>query len=263
MASLIDTHAHLDFDRFDEDRGEVIERAFAGGLEAIMTVGTDPASWERTWSICQENDRVYPVLGYHPNDLEGLSEPRWEALVEWLRAHPPVAIGEIGLDYYWDDVPRQTQEDYFRKQLRLALEMSLAVVIHCRDAYADCLRILREECGSSVHGVMHCFSSGPEVAEQAVAMGLCISFAGPLTYKKSDDLREAARTVPLDRLLVETDCPFLAPQIRRGKRNEPAYVRFTAEKLAEIREMSFEQIAEATTANAKNLFNLREEDQDA
>ena len=257
MASLIDTHAHLDFDRFDEDRGEVIERAFASGLEAIVTVGTDPASWERTWSICQENDRVHPVLGYHPNDLGGLSEPRWEELVDWLRGHPPVAIGEIGLDYYWDDVARETQEDYFRKQLRLALEMGLPVVIHCRDAYADCLRVMEEECGSSTRGVMHCFSSGPEVAEQAVEMGLYISFAGPLTYKKSEALREAARIAPLDRLLIETDCPFLAPQVRRGKRNEPAYVRFTAEKLAEVREVSFEEIAESTTANARRLFCLK------
>jgi len=256
MASLIDTHAHLDFDRFDDDREEVIARAFESGLEAIVTVGTDPASWEKVWQICDSRDRIFPALGYHANDLGSLDEELWPELVEWLKAHRPVAIGEIGLDYYWDTVPPEKQHDYFRRQLELARETDLPVVIHCRDAHEDCLAALADAYPSGARGVMHCFSGDRRIAGQAVRLGMHLSFAGPITYKKSDGLWEAAKWAPLDRILVETDCPFLAPQAQRGKRNEPAFVRFTAEKLAEIREMSFDEFAEITTANAKELFQI-------
>jgi len=256
MASLIDTHAHLDFDKFDDDREEVIARAFESGIEAIVTVGTDPVSWEKVWRICESQDHIFPALGYHANDLNGLDEGSWPELVEWLKAHRPVAIGEIGLDYYWDTVPPEKQHDYFRRQLALAREMDLPVVVHCRDAHEDCLAALEDAYPSGARGVMHCFSGDRQIAEQAVRLGMHLSFAGPVTYNKSDDLREAAKWAPLGRILVETDCPFLAPQPRRGKRNEPAFVRFTAEKLAEIREMSFDELAGITTANARRLFQI-------
>jgi TatD DNase family protein len=256
MASLVDTHAHLDFDKFDPDREAVIARALEGGLEAIVTVGTHPASWEAAWEIARHHERIFPALGYHPNYLNEVEESAWPSLVQWLEAHRPVAIGEIGLDYHWDTVSHEKQHDFFRKQLKLAQEMDLPVVIHCRDAYEDCLRVLREACPSGARGVMHCFSGNKEVAGAAVGLGIHISFGGPLTYKKSDAIQETARWTPLERILVETDCPFLSPQPRRGERNEPAFVRFTVEKLAEIRGMSFEEVAEATTANARNLFQL-------
>jgi len=256
VAGLIDTHAHLDFDRFDEDRDEVIQRAFDGGLEAIVTVGTNFKSWEAVWEIVQGDPRIFPIMGYHPCELNEVDETNWPELVAWLKEHRPVAIGEIGLDYYWDTVPHEKQYEYFRKQIHLAQEMELPIAIHCRDAYPDCLRMIREECPNGVRGVMHCFSSDRNHAEEAVELGLHISFGGPLTYKKNDDLREAAASAPLDRLLIETDSPFLAPQAFRGKRNEPAHVRYTAEKLAELRGMDFNELAQATTENAKRLFQL-------
>ena len=256
VATLIDTHAHLDFDRFDEDRNEVIQRAFEEGLEAIVTVGTSRKSWEAVWEIVRDDHRIFPIMGYHPCELNEVSDENWPELAAWLKEHRPVAIGEIGLDYYWDTVPHEKQHDYFRRQLRLAQEMELPIAIHCRDAYPDCLRVIREEFPDGVRGVMHCFSSDRNHAEEAVGLGLHISFGGPLTYKKNDHLREAAAWAPLERLLIETDCPFLSPQARRGKRNEPAYVRYTAEKLAEVRGMDFNELAQATTENAKNLFQL-------
>jgi len=221
-----------------------------------VTVGTNSESWESVWEIVQGNSRIFPIMGYHPCELNEVNEENWPELVAWLKQHRPVAIGEIGLDYHWDTVPHEKQHEYFRKQIHLAQELELPIAIHCRDAYPDCLRMMREECPNGVRGVMHCFSSDRDHAEETVALGLHISFGGPLTYKKNDELRRAAAWAPLDRLLVETDSPFLAPQAYRGKRNEPAYVRYTAEKLAEVRGMDFNELAQATTENAKRLFQL-------
>ncbi|MBI2191302.1 MAG: TatD family hydrolase [Planctomycetes bacterium] len=259
MSSLIDTHTHLDDPQFAMDLPQVLARASDNGVDALVSVGIRPESWKATWQLCQEQKHIHPVLGFHPNHLLELEDDCWPALSEWLGAHRPVAIGEIGLDYHWDTVPRERQQHYLRLQVRLAGGLGLPVVIHCREAYPDCLRILREECPSGLRGVLHCFSGDASVAFQALELGLHLSFGGPLTYPKSDAVREAARQSPLDRLLVETDCPYLTPQARRGKRNEPAFVRFTAEKLAEVRGMAFEEVAAATTANARQLFELRKD----
>lgn len=256
LPCLIDTHTHLDDPKFEKDLEEVLRRAFENGVEALATVGTHPASWERALEICSQHTCIFPVLGYHPNYLNEVDEKTWPGLVDWLRAHPPKAIGEIGLDYYWKTVPRPIQERYFREQLRLARSMDLPIVIHCREAYPDCLKILREECSGGVPGVFHCFSSDWAAASEALELGLHLSFGGPLTYPKSVALRDAARQAPLARILVETDCPYLAPQARRGQRNEPSFVKFTAEKLAEVRGMGLAELALATTANARTLFRL-------
>lgn len=256
MPGLIDTHAHLDDPQFNEDRDEVIGRAFQEGLEEIVTVGTEPESWTRAWDIHQTHPRIHPVMGFHPNKLPENLDGVWAERTQWLKEHRPVAIGEIGLDYYWNKAPKEVQAEAFRRQIRLAHEMRLPIVIHCRDAYADCLAILHEESPDGQAGVFHCFAGKAADADQALDLGLYLSFGGPLTYKKNDALREFASRAPLDRILVETDCPYLAPQAVRGKRNEPAYVRFTAGCLAGIRKMSLDELAGATTENARRIFQL-------
>jgi len=260
--SLIDSHGHLDDAKFDDDRTEVIERAFEAGVEAMVCVGTEPVSWERTWKLSCGVEAIFPVLGYHPNELKSDLDERWTELTGWLAKHRPQAIGEIGLDYYWDKVPHDLQHHGFRKQIRLAHEMDLPVVIHCREAYDDCLRILEEEGTDGQRGIMHCFSAGQAEADRALDLGMHLSFGGPLTYKKNDELREVAKAAPIGRLLVETDCPYLSPQPRRGKRNEPAFVKFTAETMAEVRGMSFDDLAAATTRNAREILQLNGKEED-
>ena len=250
---LIDSHAHIQLDKFDADRGAVLERAQEAGVHAIMVIGFDLETSRGAIALAEKYNQVYATIGMHPHDAKDLHDETIHIFHE-LAAHPKVvALGEMGLDYYRNLSPRPIQKAAFERQLDLAEELDLPIVIHNREAYHDILPILQARRGR-VRGVMHCFSGDVEIMHQSLALGFHIGIGGPVTYRKSDALQEVARKTPADALLVETDCPWLAPQFRRGKRNEPAYVRATAEKIAELRGISLEEIGEITTRNFEGLF---------
>ena len=250
---LIDSHAHIQLDRFDTDREAVLERAQEAGVQTILVIGFDLETSRRAIALANKHDQIYATVGMHPHDAKDLDD-QTVCIFRELAAHPRVvALGEMGLDYYRDLSPRPIQKEAFERQLDLAEELNLPIVIHNREAYHDILPILQARRGR-VHGVMHCFSGDVEIMHRSLALGFHIGIGGPVTYRKADVLQEVAREVPPDALLVETDCPWLAPQFRRGKRNEPAYVRATAEKIAELRGISLEEIGEITTQNFEGLF---------
>ena len=250
---LIDSHAHIQLDKFDADRGAVLERAHRAGVHAMMVIGFDLDTSRGAIALAEKYDQIYATVGMHPHDAKDLDDEAVRIFRD-LAVHPKVAaLGEMGLDYYRDLSPRPIQKTAFERQLDLAEELDLPIVIHNREAYHDILPILQTRRGR-VRGVMHCFSGDVEIMRQSLALGFYIGVGGPVTYRKSDALQEVAQKVPADALLVETDCPWLAPQFRRGKRNEPAYVRSTAEKIAELRGISLEEIGEITTQNFEDLF---------
>jgi TatD DNase family protein len=252
---LIDTHAHLYWEDFEGEIPDLLERAAAADVVGVICIGTSPESSRQAIDLAQEfAPRVWAVVGCHPTDLREDGSDLAE--LEPMLAEPRVvAVGEIGLDYHWDKTTPELQKKAFPFQLDLAHRHNLPIVIHCREADDDCLAILEEQ-GREIPGVVHCFGGDEGHAERYLALGMHISVGGPITFKKADRLREIAMTIPTDRLLMETDSPFLAPQARRGKRNEPAYVRYNAEKFAEMHGMTLEEMAEITTGNACRLFGL-------
>lgn len=249
----IDTHCHLNLTDFEGDLQEVRRRAEEEGVEAAVIVGIDLETSRRALDLAAEDPWLVPSVGIHPHDAADLDRAALETLAEM--AGSAAAVGETGLDYYRMRSPREAQREAFRSHLDLARQMKRPVVIHCRDAHGDILEDLKSA-GRDISGVMHCFSGDEEFARSCLDLGLHISIAGPVTYPKSDRLREAAAAVPEDRLLLETDCPFLAPQPVRGKRNEPAYVRFTGEAVAHLRGLEPERLGEITAANARALFGI-------
>lgn len=252
---LIDTHAHLYFDRYDDDRNEVIKRAYEADVRKIVNIGIDLETSKQCIDLAETHEGLFAAVGIHPNDSKKLDDDALAELKE-LSGHPRVvAIGEIGLDFYRDRCPVAVQEEAFRKQITLAKELGLPIVIHNREAGHRIVDVLKSEGVDGLTGVLHCFSEGARVAEQVLELGFHISFTGNLTFKKST-LPEVARLVPLDRLLLETDAPFLSPEPRRGRRNEPAHVVYIAEKLAEIHATDLEKIEKITEANAMRLFSL-------
>ena len=250
---LIDSHAHLNLNRFNQDREAVIERARKAGLVAIVNIGTDLASSRATVKLAGKHDFIYAAVGVHPHDAKTVTQ----AVLDELRtlAHHPkvVAIGEIGLDYYRDLSPRDVQHRAFAEQLALAAELRLPVVVHSREAHADVLTSLR---GWEGTGVLHSYSAGPEHLEEMLDLGFSIGISGPVTFPKANRLRAVAAAVPLERLLVETDCPYLTPVPYRGKRNEPAYVQYVVETVARTRKMPAEAVAQATVDNTHRLFGI-------
>jgi TatD DNase family protein len=263
MMELIDSHAHLDVPNYDADRAEVIDRARRSGVEMMLEIcGSDIAkgSLDAGLKLVEEYPFIYGAIGAHPHEASLYDEALERKLLEMSGHEKVIGWGEIGLDYHYDHSPRDTQRRVFRRQLRLALERRLPAIIHTREAEDDTIQILREDWtdagGDAVGGIIHCFTGTQILADAALEMGFYISFSGVLTFKNADALRDVARSVPLERLLVETDCPFLAPLPYRGKRNEPAFVRETAARLAELKNISVEEIARATSGNFKGLFNL-------
>lgn len=253
---LIDTHAHLDVNRFDRDRDEVVKRAQEKGVEKIINVGFDGPSSERAVKLAEKYDIVYAAVGVHPHDAKKADDDTYELLYNLTKRDKVVALGEMGLDYYRNLSPRELQQEVFKTQISLAKEVDLPIVIHDRDAHGDTLKIIKQERASLVGGVLHCFSGSSEMALECIKMGFYISFAGPVTYPNARRLRKVVEDVPLERMLVETDCPWLSPEPQRGKRNEPAYVQYVAEKIAEIKNMPLEEVIRITTKNAKDVFRL-------
>ncbi|WP_449241015.1 TatD family hydrolase [Desulfoscipio gibsoniae] len=253
---LFDTHVHLYDEQFADDLDRVFSRMAQAGVARAMCVGYDVDSSEKAVAMTKSRTGIVAAVGVHPHDAGSVAADYLARLADLAR-HPRVAaLGEIGLDYYRDLSPRPVQQQVFREQLALVRKLNIPVIIHVREAYGDLLDILRRDGISPAGGVMHCFSGSWEVAQQAMEMGFYISLAGPVTFKKALKLKEIAVRVPADRLLIETDCPFLAPEPFRGRRNEPAYVRYVAEHIAVLRDISLGELAQVTTANARRLFNL-------
>lgn len=253
---LFDTHTHLNADQFEEDRAEVIERARAAGVTKMLVVGFDRPTITKAMEITEVDPDIYASVGWHPVDAVDMTDEdlNW---IETLAEHPKVvALGEMGLDYHWDKSPKDIQKEVFRRQIHLARKLELPIIIHNREATQDILSILEEEEARDVGGIMHCFSADWEAAKRCLDLGFHLSFGGPVTFKNAQETRDVAEKVPLDRLLIETDCPFLSPHPYRGKRNEPARVRLVAEQLAELHKISLEELGQITMQNAIRLFQL-------
>jgi TatD DNase family protein len=263
LKMLFDTHAHLDQDEFDADRTAVIQRARQSGVELILAVGVDLASSHNAVRLAEDNADIFAAVGIHPNSAAEAQADDWERIVE-LAGHPRVvAIGETGLDRFRDYAPFGLQQEYLQRHLSLAIERDLPVVIHCRDASDDLMPMLRAVAKErALKGVMHAFSGDARIMHECVQLGLHVSFAGNVTYKnkKFQDLRHSAQTAPLERMLVETDSPYLVPEPLRGaqKRNEPAYIAHTAQYLAELRGMPLMELGQQTAANARRVFGILE-----
>jgi TatD DNase family protein len=261
--TLIDTHAHLDSHKFDTDREAVLDRAKEAGVDALISVGADLASSQRAVALAEGHDAIYATVGIHPHEAKTLDGEALAELRELAQRPKVVAVGEIGLDFYRDLSPRNVQRRAFQAQLGWAAKLGRPVVIHDRDAHSEVLEILADWAGGLRHspldgrlGVLHTFSGDLAMAERAIELGFYISISGPVTYQNARQLPDIVRALPLDRLLVETDCPYLAPHPNRGKRNEPAFVQWVAKRIAELRNSSFDEVATATTANAQRLFDL-------
>ncbi len=257
--NLIDSHAHVDVSDYDADRDEMLRRAQVAGVGTILAIGNGPEldKLAAAISYAEAHDWIYASAGIHPHEAKLATQAHF-AVLERLARHPRVlAWGEIGLDYHYDHSPRDTQRRVFREQLGLARAARRPVIIHCREAWHDCLQILQEDWRSSgLGGIFHCFTGTLEEARQGLAMGFLISFAGNVTYPKAENLRDVAREIPLARLLIETDSPFLAPQPHRGRRNEPAYVVEVARTIANVRNLPPSEVAEVTAANFRKFFGL-------
>ncbi|HWR42864.1 TatD family hydrolase [Sporomusa sp.] len=252
---LFDSHAHIDDKRFDEDRSEVITRAAEAGLVGIINAGACMESSARSVALADNHDIIYAAVGIHPHDAKEAKDGDYEQLAAWHSLPKVVAIGEIGLDYYYDLSPREVQQQVFIRQIDVARQLKKPIIIHDRDAHGDVMAIVKKE-AKGLTGVFHCFSGSLEMAKEVIKLGFYVSFAGPVTYAKDGKLKEVAANIPLERLLVETDCPYLTPQPFRGRRNEPAHVKFTAEEVARVRGIEFAALAEAATANTKQLFGI-------
>jgi len=258
---LVDSHAHLDFEQFDEDREEMLARARQVGVRTILAIGIGegPHQLRAALPFAEKHDWIYASIGIHPDAAHQATPAHFEEMRELARHPKVIAWGEIGLDCHYDEPPREIQERVFRRQLELAHDAKLPIIIHCRDAWDDCLPILEEMWRpAGIGGILHCFTGTEQDARRGLDMGFLVSFAGNLTYPKSETLRQVAAALPLDRMLIETDSPFLSPQGRRGKRNEPAFVLEVARALASVRNLAVDEAAAATSANFRRLFGLAE-----
>lgn len=264
---FIDSHAHLEGHRFDSDREQVIARGREAGVETIVAIGNGdgPVNFDCGIQLAEQYEFIYATIGIHPHEAKLADQAAFDRMEQLAKRPKVIAWGEIGLDYYYDHSPRDVQQDVFVKQMELARSAKLPIVIHCRpsegseDAWEDCLRLIQEQWApAGIGGILHCFTGNAAQAKRALDMGFLISFAGNVTFPKAQQIRDAALEVPLDRMLIETDSPFLAPVPFRGKRNEPAFVKEVARQLGELRGFSLEEIAAQTTENFQRFFSLHE-----
>jgi TatD DNase family protein len=254
---LVDSHSHLEMPEFRRDLEAVIQRAKESGIGYIFTVGTEKRDWKKTLEIANSHSSVYAILGVHPHNAKEIDEEVYPTLRKLCRDEKVKAYGEIGLDFFRNLSPRDIQLKRFREQIGLAKELGLPIVVHDREAHQETLEILRSEKASECGGIIHCFSGDYEMAKACIDMGFYISIPGSITFNNAERFREIVKKVSLDSLLVETDAPFLTPVPFRGKRNEPSYIRYTAQKLAEIKKVSFEKVAEVTSENALRVYGLK------
>ncbi len=258
---FVDSHCHIDGEQFDTDRDEVVERANAADVKMMLTIGTgNPHNGEidRAVKVAQQYENVFASVGVHPHDAKLYDDKAENHLIDLAKNEKVIAWGEIGLDFYYDHSPHDVQIDVFRKQIKTAKELDLPIIIHSRDADDETVEILTKECSGKNFrgGIMHCFGGTAEMAQDLMEIGFLISFAGNVTFKKAENLRDAAKVVPLEKLLIETDCPFLTPVPFRGKRNEPAFVVHTAQFLADFYNVELEKLAHQTTQNFLDFFKL-------
>ncbi len=254
MVPMIDTHAHLHDPQFDPDREQVLDRARQAGVERLVTIGTDLETSRQAVATASRHPAVYATVGIHPHDVKTIQADTLAKLQELAGNPRVVAYGEIGLDFYYMHSPKALQIQYFRGQIRLAKSIGLPMVIHSREAPDETLAILREEGAEEVGGILHCFAGDLKMARQAIDLNFFISFSGILTFNNATGLHAVAREIPMERLLIETDCPYLAPVPHRGKRNEPAFVRLTAEKVAQLRGLPLNDVARQTVENSRKIF---------
>jgi len=255
--TLFDTHAHLHVPEYAEDLDAVLDRARAAGLRGMVTIGTDRENNRAAVALAERHEDIWASVGIHPHDAAEATEADFEEMERLARGPRVVGVGEMGLDFFRNLSPHDVQDRVFRRQIEVARRVGKPVIVHCRDAHPEALALLAEERVAEVGGVMHCFSADVEVAKRCLDLGLMISLAGPVTYKNARALPEVARFVPEDRLVVETDCPYLTPTPHRGKRNEPAHVALTAAHVAGLRGMDPAALGAALTRNAARLFNLQ------
>ncbi|WP_329602929.1 TatD family hydrolase [Terrilactibacillus tamarindi] len=253
---LFDTHTHLNIPEFKEDYEDVLLRAEEAGVSKMLIVGFDRPTITEAIKMIQMDSRFYGAVGWHPVDAIDMTEEDLLWIEELLHQPKVVALGEIGLDYHWDKSPKDIQKQVFRKQIQLARKCQVPIIIHNREATEDIVAILKEEHAEDIGGIMHCYSDNWDYAKQCLDMNFYISFGGPVTFKNAPLQREVAAKVPINRLLIETDCPYLSPHPFRGKRNEPARVKLVAEKIAELRHITYEELANATMENAQRLFKI-------
>lgn len=254
--SFIDSHAHLDDDRFDEDRDELIKSLPKNNIELVLNPGADLHTSKAAVNLADKYYNIYAAVGCHPHDSKFMNDDTMNIFKELSKNKKVIGIGEIGLDYYYDNSDREIQKKWFREQIRLAKELDLPYIVHDRDAHEDVFKIMKEEHYSGTRGILHCYSSSVEMAKEFIKLGFYISLAGPVTFKKAKTPKLVAKEVPLDKLLIETDSPYLTPEPFRGKRNEPKYVKYVAEEIARIKEVSVDIIAEKTKENFYRLFSL-------
>ncbi|MGE4282557.1 MAG: TatD family hydrolase [Clostridia bacterium] len=255
---FFDSHAHYDDERFNEDRASVLRQMKDAKVDWILNAGADVASSQRSVQLTQDYDFIYASVGVHPHDTGEMDEKEIRSLEDLAGNDKVVAIGEIGLDYYYDHSPREIQKYWFRRQMQLAKRLRLPVIIHNRDAHADTMEIITSEDISSLGGVLHCFSGSWEMAKRLIEMGVYISFAGPVTFKNAIKSVEVVKNMPMDKILIETDSPYLTPVPYRGKRNDSTYIKYIAEHIANIRGITVEEVAERTMDNTKRLFKIED-----
>lgn len=252
---IFDTHAHYDDTQFDEDREELLGRMEAGGVGRIVNAASTIESWDKIRRLTEKYDFMYGSVGVHPDEAGTLDEEAFQRMSDMLEDEKMVAVGEIGLDYYWDKEGHDLQKKWFIRQLELAREKGLPVMIHSRDAAADTMEIMKNH-ARGMQGVIHCFSYSPEIAREYVKMGFFIGVGGVVTFKNGRKLKETVKEVPLESIVLETDCPYLAPVPFRGKRNSSLYLKYVAEEIAAIKEISCEEVVRQTERNAEKLYNL-------
>ena len=251
---FFDTHTHLDDDKFDIDRDELITSLKNEGLSLAVNIGANLVTSQNSIDLAEKYDFIYAAVGVHPNDTGDMTDEDLQKIEEMAKHEKVVAIGEIGLDYHYDEPAPEVQKVWFEKQLLLAKKLNMPYIIHDREAHADVLEIIKKI--GHFNGVMHCFSGSSEMARQVTDLGMYVSIAGQVTFKNAPKVQAVAKSVPLDKLLIETDSPYLTPEPFRGKRNNSAYVKYTAEKIAELRGMSIEEIAKITMENGKRFYNI-------
>lgn len=255
-SKFVDSHAHLDDERFQSDREELIDSLNKNGIEMVLNPGADLNTSIQAVLLAEKYPFIYAAVGCHPHDSKYMNDETMNKFRELATSKKVIAIGEIGLDYYYDNSDREVQRKWFREQIRLAKELDLPYIVHDRDAHEDVFEIMKQEHYDGTRGILHCYSSSVEMAREFIKLGFYISLGGPVTFKKSKTPKLVAKEVPLDRLLIETDSPYLTPEPFRGKRNEPMYVKYVAEEIANIRNISVEMVAQKTKENFKRLFCL-------